>query len=360
MKGTDDVLDTLLLPLLNGQLQWSDDVLFLRARYGAALTRFKCDGLICEQSFKPEADVLERAGFNVSAELSRADAEKHFPLILILPPRQRDEARTLFARASSMLSEDGVVVAAVSNNEGARSLESDLEKLCGNINTLSKNKCRVFWSRKTGALNQSVQSEWITLDQPRSILNGKFISRPGVFAWDRIDIASALLAQHLPATLQGIAADLGAGYGYLSDALLTRCIGITSLAVYEAEQRALELARLNLAKYQSTHRIQYHWHDVTAGLPEQYDVIVTNPPFHAQGSMDRPDIGRRFIAIAAHSLRPGGQLWLVANRHLPYEMVLADGFDSVNVVTQQQGFKIIAATRAGVMGKAVTNERKRR
>jgi 16S rRNA (guanine1207-N2)-methyltransferase len=84
-------------------------------------------------------------------------------------------------------------------------------------------------------------------------------------------------------------------------------------------------------------------------LLEHYDVIVTNPPFHAQGSMDRPDIGRRFITIAAQSLRPGGQLWLVANRHLPYEAVLVDGFQSVNVVTQQQGFKIVVATRAAAV-----------
>ncbi|HEX2585529.1 MAG TPA: class I SAM-dependent methyltransferase, partial [Steroidobacteraceae bacterium] len=199
------------------------------------------------------------------------------------------------------------------------------------------------------SVNQPMQDEWLTLDRVRSILNGKFISRPGVFAWDRVDVASALLTQHLPDKLQGSAADLGAGYGYLSDALLTKCPGITTLAVYEAEHRALQLAKANLAKHESQHHIHYCWHDVTSGLLEHYDVIVTNPPFHAQGSMDRPDIGRRFITIAAQSLRPGGQLWLVANRHLPYEAVLVDGFQSVNVVTQQQGFKIVVATRAAAV-----------
>ena len=44
------------------------------------------------------------------------------------------------------------------------------------------------------------------------------------------------------------AADLGAGYGYLADALLMKCAGITTLAVYEAEHRALQLAKTNLAK----------------------------------------------------------------------------------------------------------------
>ena len=123
------------------------------------------------------------------------------------------------------------------------------------------------------------------------------------------------------------AADLGAGFGYLSAELLERCPRIRSLDLYEAESRALELARDNLSA--ATVPVGYHWHDVTTGLPRKYDVIVTNPPFHTSTHHDRPDIGRRFIAVAAQSLKPGGRLWLVANRHLPYESVLDARFGSV-------------------------------
>ena len=77
----------------------------------------------------------------------------------------------------------------------------------------------------------------------------------------------------------------------------------------------------------------------------RYDVIVTNPPFHAQQGAARPDIGRAFIAAAAAALVPGGRLWLVANRNLPYELELDANFGSVRIVTQQQGFKIIEAIK---------------
>ena len=80
-----------------------------------------------------------------------------------------------------------------------------------------------------------------------------------------------------------------------------------------------------------------------------YDVIISNPPFHAQGAADRPDIGRAFIAAAAEALRPGGRLWMVANRHLPYESVLDARFGTVRIVTQTYGFKIIEAVKAGGM-----------
>ena len=81
-------------------------------------------------------------------------------------------------------------------------------------------------------------------------------------------------------------------------------------------------------------------------MPEQYDFIVSNPPFHAQSRADRPDIGRRFIAAAAEALKPGGRLWLVANRHLPYEAVLDARFGKARIVTQRDGFKVIEAIKA--------------
>src|SRR3546814_19332255 len=89
-----------------------------------------------------------------------------------------------------------------------------------------------------------------------------------------------------------------------------------------------------------------HGHAVTAGLAQRFDVIVTKPPFHAQGNAARPDIGRRFIAVAAEALKPGGRLWLVANRHLPYESVLDASFSSARLVAQRDGFKVVEAVKA--------------
>ena len=75
-------------------------------------------------------------------------------------------------------------------------------------------------------------------------------------------------------------------------------------------------------------------------------VIVSNPPFHAHGREGRPDIGRAFIGAAAAALKPGGALWLVANRHLPYEDVLDARFGEVSEVASSGAFKVIHAVRA--------------
>ena len=341
----DPALETLFLPFAEGRLAWPSQgatAMFLRARDGWPLRQQPLPGLVCEQSFKPEADALSQAGFAVNV----ASAQKTYDLVLILPPRQRDEARASMARAVAMIKPGGRVIVSQSNDEGARSTEGDLARLTGDIQSMSKNKCRVFWTASLAQLDAPLVADWQQLDAVRPIADGRFVSRPGIFAWDRIDVASALLAEHLPASLGGRAADLGAGFGYLSAELLTRCPNVTALDVYEAENRALELARVNLQPFEARATLNYRWHDVSIGLPEEYDVIVTNPPFHAQRAIDRPDIGKRFIAVAANSLRPGGSLWLVANRHLPYEAVLSENFDSVRTVVQRHGYKIIAAVRS--------------
>src|SRR5690606_27540716 len=122
---------------------------------------------------------------------------------------------------------------------------------------------------------------------------------------------------------------------------------ITSLHLYEAEARALELAKENLAPHARRAALEFRWHDVAAGLPDRYDVIVSNPPFHGPGRAARPDIGRAFIAAAARALVPGGTLWLVANRQLPYEQALGEGFAEVQTLAQERGFKVVRARRAG-------------
>lgn len=336
----DPALDTLLLPITAGEVAWptAGRVLFLRARAGAALQGLARASLVCEQSFKPEADALARAGFSAVAHVGES-----FPLVLLLPPRSRDETRLLFAHALQRASEGATVIACVANNQGARSAEADLAALAGPVISLSKHKCRVFRVCKHAAtLDANLMAAWRALDAPHAIAGGSLLSRVGVFSADAIDPASHLLAEHLPGDLAGRAADLGAGCGYLALELVTRNPGITAVDLYEAESRALEVARLNLQRLPRPLDVAFHWHDVSTGLPACYDVIVSNPPFH-QGRADAPDLGRAFIISAARALNRGGRLWLVANRHLPYEQVLAEHFAQQRLVVVRDGFKVIEA-----------------
>jgi 16S rRNA (guanine1207-N2)-methyltransferase len=340
---TDPVLDTLFLPLEDGAIDWpaNGPALFLRARTGDALDEVPPDKLVCEQSFKPSHDALLRAGF----QMRKGNASSS--LTLVLPPRQREEYRALLARAILETVQGGIVMAAVSNNEGAKTVEGDLKALAGNISSQSKNKCRVFWATVDSARNdQALIAAWAQLDASREIEANtsegrRYMSRPGLFAWDHLDAGSKLLADHLPANLKGKVADLGGGFGYLSDEVLTKNPAITHIDVIEAESRALDMAKLNLAKYGE--RVAFHWLDAAKTLPDTYDAIISNPPFHVADRADRHDVGKAFITSAAQSLISGGQLWIVANRHLPYEETLDACFKHVGVVAQNNFYKVFKA-----------------
>ncbi|HET9048795.1 MAG TPA: class I SAM-dependent methyltransferase [Chiayiivirga sp.] len=318
--------------------------LFLNAR--ACPRLLLRDDLVwhCEQPYRPWTTALQRRGIDARSHIDATG----FTVSLILIPPQRDEARALMARAVAATQVGGWVIAVAPKRAGGGTLEAELGQLLGGVQTLTKHRCRIVWGQVDPAhVNVELQSQWRELDAPRCLeTDGEtFWTRPGLFAWDRIDPASALLAAHLPANLAGRAADLGAGWGYLSMQLLRRCPAIEAVHLFEANARAEVPSRRNLDAVLATRadaHAPWHWHDVTQGLPERFDVIVSNPPFHI-GAREQVDLGRAFIRSARSALSASGEFWLVANRHLPYEAKLAEHFRQVDTMIQHEGFKVICA-----------------
>ena len=334
------VLQALLHPFAEGAIAPAHDTLFLNARAELALPA-EATGWTCVQGFKPAADALAAAGLRSLPRL--ADGDTRHACVLLPLPRQRDLARAQMVEGLRRLAPGGVLVVAQANDAGAKSATADLARLVSPIAVETKYHCRVAWtSPDARRIAPALEDEWRQAAAPRAVPGTPWLARPGVFARDRIDAGSALLAEHLPDDIAGAVADLGAGWGFLSATLLQRCPGIGALDLFEADAEALALAQANLATLAHPAARRFHWHDVRAGLPSGFDAVVSNPPFHVDGA-DDPQLGRDFIAAAAAALRPGGRFWLVANRHLPYEAALAASFGAVREVAQRDGFKVIEA-----------------
>ena len=163
-------------------------------------------------------------------------------------------------------------------------------------------------------------------------------SQPGVFAWDRIDPGTALLAEHLP-PLKGRGADLGCGYGALSLVAL-RSPHVAALRGVDLDRRAVEAARRNV----EDPRAAFDWADARTLGDADLDFVLMNPPFHDGGQEDRR-LGQAFVRAAAALLGKGGTLWMVANRHLPYEADLDAAFRRVRLVEEVGGYKVYEATK---------------
>ncbi|MEI6676796.1 MAG: methyltransferase [Verrucomicrobiota bacterium] len=289
------------------------------------------------QPLKPLAAAWERAGLvRVACPAGR------FPLVLVLPGKSRDETLAWFALARGLLEPGGRLLAAMPNTAGAARFEKELANACGHITSLQKHKCRAFHALDDGGWREEVFAGWRILGERRVIPNTSFIVEPGVFSVDHIDPGSAFLAGHLPGSLRGSVADLGAGWGFLSDAVLRHCPRVERIDLFEADARALDCARLNLAGH--AREIRFHWHDVCEGIAGGYDAIVMNPPFHTGQATD-VDLGRAFLRSAAAALKRGGKLYLVANRQLAYEAVLEASGLAWRNAGEDKGYKLLFAER---------------
>ena len=357
MSLMNPALETLMLAFADGGLSVPGRALFFGAEPHPDFSKWP--SITGWQPLKPKATAWEKAGFARTDGLGGT-----WPLVMMLPGKSRDETLMWFAKAHDLLEPGGTLLAAMPNTAGAGRFEKELSKAAGSIVSLQKNKCRAFRAIKTEAWDAAILDEWRALGGQRSVAGTDFVTEAGVFSADHVDPGSRLLAEHLPASLRGKAADLGAGWGFLTDALLNRCPKIESVDLFEADARALACAETNLQAHLrglapadnplalkspvcmmgDEKLIHFHWHDVTTGLPEKYDTIIMNPPFHTGQATD-VDLGRAFLRIAAASLNRSGKLLLVANRQLPYEPELTTLGLSWRKLAEDATYKILSADR---------------
>lgn len=287
----------------------------------AALQR---DVVTIQHSYKPMVTAWGDAGFPVAQELTEVSTA------IVVVPRAKALARAMIAAACAKAD---LVIVDGQKTDGVDSLFKACRKALGDLPSLTKAHGRIFWFQARDAF-----ADWAA-PPPAKGQHG-FVTTAGVFSDGEIDAGSALLVQHLPDKLPSRMADLGAGWGYLSAEVLTRA-SVTSIDLIEAEALALECARANVTDPRAT----FHWADATAFQPAQpYDGIVMNPPFHTGRAAD-PALGQAFIRAAARMLTPNGKLWLVANRHLPYEAAMSESFRTVDTIAQNGAFKVFAAAK---------------
>lgn len=264
-------------------------------------------------------------------------AEGRFEHAIVRLPRAKAAARARVAEAAAHLVEGGDMWIDGQKTDGVDAVLKELRGLAPVTDVISKAHGKIF--RILPPAGPWLPGDWTATVQ--EVAPG-FTTLPGVFSADGVDPGSRMLADHLPPKLPTRVVDLGAGWGWLSAQILSRP-GVAELHLVEADHAALESARRNV----TDPRARFHWADARDfRLPNPVNGVVMNPPFHASRQAD-PRLGAAFIATAARLLTGAGRLWMVANRHLPYESVLAEHFGQVHEIGGDTRFKVIEATAAG-------------
>ncbi|MFE0513273.1 methyltransferase [Streptomyces sp. NPDC058964] len=171
------------------------------------------------------------------------------------------------------------------------------------------------------------------------------VNHAGVFCADRLDIGTRFFLQHLP-TDRGPrrVVDLGCGNGIVGTAV--------ALADPEAEVLFVDESFQAVASAEATYKAngvpghaEFRVGDGLAGVPAgSVDVVLNNPPFHSHQATTDATAWRMFSG-ARRALRPGGELWVVGNRHLGYHVKLRQLFGNSRLVASDPKFVVLKAVK---------------
>ncbi|WP_421914582.1 class I SAM-dependent methyltransferase [Mesorhizobium sp.] len=312
--------------------------LFLGAEPGFRLP----DGFEAElhivQGFRPYFRALQASGRVVTPQ----GEGNGFDVALALAGRHRGQNELRVAEALERVAPGGLIVVAGGKDEGIASLRKRLGELVALDGHMPKYHGTAFWFRRPA---DAVAAATLRAANPAQRVDGRFTTNPGMFSFDRIDVGSKLLVDNLPADMRGHVADFCAGWGYLAAETLARSPAISAIDLHEADFASLEAAKANLADVAQSVARNFFWIDLLSeSVERRYDAIVMNPPFHRSRAAE-PEIGAGMIRTVAKALKPGGRLFMVANRQLPYEPVLAAAFSSHGEIARDGMFKVLSARR---------------
>ncbi len=279
-------------------------------------------------------------------------SEGSFDAALIALPKSRNLARRWILQACSALHPGGYLYLAGANDHGIQPAIQDAHQLFKNSSILGYKKgCRIAWMRK---LVEPIDlPEWagepgvapgtwvdIIIAEPPGL--SPLVSLPGVFSYDRLDEGSRLLLDSLQIPSGVTVLDLGCGYGLLG--LFAAQAGAARVDLLDDNQLAVACARLNISRHHIINASAFPSDAASEVRKQAYQLIVTNPPFHAGKAVDYT-VTQAFIHQSYPILEPGGQIWMVANRFIRYDDLLEKTFGNSKCVAETNKFQVWTATR---------------
>lgn len=277
------------------------------------------------------------------------------------PPPARIDVLLVRVPKSLALLEDQLLRLAPSVHEGTvvvgtgmvREIHTSTLELFGRIlgptrTSLAKRKARLIFCTPEPSVERPANPWPYTYTLPDgvgAVSGSTVVNHAGVFCADRLDIGTRFFLAHLPGG-RGLrrVVDLGCGNGVVGTAV--------ALANPEAEVLFVDESFQAVASAEATFKAngvpghaEFRVGDGMAGVPAgSVDLVLNNPPFHSHQATTDATAWRMFTG-ARRALRPGGELWVVGNRHLGYHVKLRRLFGNSEVVASDPKFVVLRAVR---------------
>ncbi|GAA1555011.1 methyltransferase [Streptomyces globosus] len=304
---------------------------------------------------------LRRAGVPEGAVtlLTTQDAPpERIGVLLVRVPKSLALLEDQLLRLAPHVHAGTVVVGAGMVKEIHTSTLNLFERILGPTRTsLAEKKARLIFCTPdpaTGGRNPSGDgSQWplaYTLDGDAGSGAGlTAVNHAGIFCADRLDVGTRFFLQSIPNNTAGArVVDLGCGNGIVGTAVAVAdpdAEVVFADESYQAVASARATYEANVPGGSRRGRAEFLVGDGLAMLPAaSVDLVLSNPPFHShQATTDATAL--RMFAQSRRALRPGGELWIVANRHLGYHTHLRRLFGNSEVVASEPRFVVLRAVK---------------
>lgn len=170
----------------------------------------------------------------------------------------------------------------------------------------------------------------------------QLINHANVFSRDSLDIGTRFFLAHLPIKPEAkVIIDLACGNGVIG-LLAAEKNPQAQLHFVDESFMAVASAQENFNRaFGHTRMAEFQAADGLTGFANgSADLILCNPPFHQQQTIG-DYLAKQFFRDAKRVLNRGGELWLVANRHLPYYAELKRLFGHCQTVASNSKFVIL-------------------
>ncbi|NYE72658.1 class I SAM-dependent methyltransferase [Microlunatus parietis] len=296
-----------------------------------------CDDLADERDGRAQA---EQAGLRIEVDRDLDQAARGAQLCLARLPKSLDALDDLAATVARHAAAEVVLLASGRVKHLTRSMNTTLERHFGEVRgSLGLGKARAL-------VAAAPRPDGPEPEPRRAAVAGlEVVAYGGVFAGAALDPGTRLLlaqADRFPTAATAI--DLGCGTGLIACTLARDLPDATVIGI-DSSLAAVRSAQATAAANGLAERIDVRRSD---GLTEvgdhAVDLIVCNPPFH-RGTAKDSSTALTMITDAARVLRPGGELWLVYNTHLPYRSTLRAMIGRTELITQDQGYLVTRSRR---------------
>ena len=318
--------------------------LVLNDQWGALLMPFAhCQVTTMNDSFVSQQGQLANLKLNqLGSALKQisplAPLSANIDSVWLKLPKSQSLLEYQLAKLSSELNPGTPIVAAAKSKLFTPAVRELFSRYCEDVDiSLIQRKCRVLKARirHVPFVPEKYMSEWQLAEHGLTLQH-----HVGVFARNQLDIGARLLLEHLPAAGAQEVIDLGCGNGVLGLVYAKRSPSSAITWVDESHLAVASCAsniELNLGfKEQYQTRVD---DCLSQFASASVDLVLCNPPFHQEHAITE-HIARQMFRDAKRVLRKGGEMRLVANRHLPYYHPLKRLFKQVNQVASNAKFVV--------------------